>query len=235
MHVIPVGTTVPPWVFDAYGWSEEVCFEANKDDLPRHAFLPAGQSCEARIPAHVWAMIRANWPAHVAALGPQKLWFIAVVLSVAGIALAPGVELQITERAKADGKALKFLEDVGEFSQLLEGIPDSVYVRSFQAILNSTAEVRANRIAALYDAWISGNAETVSAVMRFSPLSQFPEVRAAMFDARNDLWLPRIIDLLGSPKRTVIYVGGGHMGSPKGLLTLLRESGHDVTSLLGEP
>jgi uncharacterized protein YbaP (TraB family) len=121
---------------------------------------------------------------------------------------------------------------VGEFAQLLDGVPDSDYVRAFPVILNTAADVRAGRSAALYEAWIGGNAETVSAVMCTSPLSQFPAVRAAMFDARNALWLPRIIDIIGSRKRTVIYVGAGHMGGPKGLLNLLRESGHDVTSLL---
>jgi uncharacterized protein YbaP (TraB family) len=231
LHLIPAGTTVPPWVFEAYGWSEEVYFEADKDDLSKHAFYPTGRSSEARVPAELWATIKARWPAHVAALGPQKLWFISMVLGVAGIAYAQGVELQLTERAKADGRKIKFLEDLGEFAQLLDSVPDSEYVRALPTILNTTADVRASRSAALYAAWIGGNAETVSGVMSASPLSQFPAVRAAMFDARNALWLPRIINLIGSRKRTVVYVGAGHMGGPRGLLSLLRESGHGVTPL----
>jgi hypothetical protein len=84
LHLIPAGTTVPPWVFEAYGWSEEVYFEADKDDLSKHAFYPAGRSSEARVPAELWATIKARWPAHVAALGPQKLWFISMVWAATG-------------------------------------------------------------------------------------------------------------------------------------------------------
>jgi uncharacterized protein YbaP (TraB family) len=35
-----------------------------------------------------------------------------------------------------------------------------------------------------------------------------------------------------SEKRTVIYVGAGHLGGPEGLLALLERSGHPITPLL---
>jgi len=232
MHFVPEGATVPQWVFDAYRWSEEVYFESNKDDLPRHTLLPCGRSSEANVPADLWANMKAHWPAHMPVLGPQKLWTIAIVLGTTGLRLTYGVEHEVTELTKTDSREIKYLETVDEFVQLQDAVPDSDYVSAFPIILNTPADVRARNITALYTAWMSGQAEAVSAVINTTPLAQFPRVKTAMFDARNALWLPRIIDIIRSGKRTVIYVGAGHVGGPNGLLSLLARSRHDVITLL---
>jgi len=234
MHFLPVGGTVPQWVVDAYGRSEDVYLEANQDDLPRHAFLPQGQSSEPKVTLDLWASIKSRWPADhpYGAPGPLKLWFIAVVLALSGVRLSYGVENLIRERAKADSRTLKYLEGVGEFAQLMDVVPEADYAQAFPLILGKSAEVRARYVTDAYKAWVSGHMDALTAAMQASPLTQFPTLRSAIFDARNNLWLPRIINMLGTKRRTVIFIGAGHLGSPNGLLALLSRAGHDVSLLL---
>jgi uncharacterized protein YbaP (TraB family) len=68
--------------------------------------------------------------------------------------------------------------------------------------------------------------------MRASRLAQFPALRGVMFEARNRIWLPKILDVLRTDRRTIIYVGAGHLGGEVGLLSLLDSAGCKVTLLL---
>jgi uncharacterized protein YbaP (TraB family) len=231
MHFVPAGGMVPQWVIEAYDWSEDIYFEANEGDLPRYALLPTGQSSESKLTPTLWADVKDRWPPNhpYGAVGPQKLWFIAIVLALSGIQLAYGVENLIKERARADSRAIKYLESVGEFAQLLDSIPDADYALAFPLILGNSGDARTRYITEAYKAWVSGNVEALTAAMQASPLTRFPSLRSAIFDARNNLWLPRIINMLGSKKRTVVFIGAGHLGSPTGLLALLSRAGHDVS------
>jgi len=234
MHFVPAGAMVPQWIMDAYQWSEDVFIEANKDDLRTDGFLPLGQSSETRVPPHLWKKIEARWPANLplGAPGPQKLWLIAMVLGLAGVSLSRGVEHAITERLMADARPIRYLESVGEFARLMDAVPDADYAEAFSLILDSSVDLRSQNIAKTYTAWIGGQPDVVAAVMRASPMSRFPAVQKAVFDARNAMWLPRIVNLLDSPKRTVIFVGAGHLGGSAGLLALFSRAGYGATLLL---
>jgi uncharacterized protein YbaP (TraB family) len=232
MHGVPAGGSIPMWVTEAYDWSEDIYLEADAGDLPQHAFLPSGQSSESRLTPALWAAIEARWPPVNGALGSQKPWLIAIVLATSGLQLLPGVENLIRQRTQADARTIKYLESVGEFAELLDGISNADYERSLALVLDTPDSVRAKNIADTYQAWISGQADAVTTVMQASPLNQFPAIRTAVFDARNALWLPRIIEITDSPKRTVIFVGAGHLGGTNGVLALLTRAGYQLTPLL---
>jgi uncharacterized protein YbaP (TraB family) len=70
------------------------------------------------------------------------------------------------------------------------------------------------------------------AAMERSPLARLREVWEVIFDQRNLLWLPRIIETLRSDKRTLILVGAGHLGGPGGVLALLRDAGLEFQALV---
>ena len=214
MHLIPPGAEIPRWISDAYEWSEEIYLEANNGDAAKAALLPVGKSNESKIPADLWAALKARWPANqwYGAIGPQKLWFMAMVAALSGVPLVHGVEPLLTERAKADSREIKYLEGMGEFARLMDRVTDADYVRAFTLILNSSVDTRSRKMADTYAAWVSGQTEAVAAVMRTSPISQFPVIREVIFDARNAMWLPRIVNILSSQMRTVIFVGARHLG-----------------------
>jgi uncharacterized protein len=234
MHLVPAGGTVPQVVVNAYNWSEDIFLEGNAADLMKHAFLPIGQSSESRLTPALWAAVKARWPANhpSGSLDRQKTWFIAMVLGTSGVQFSHGVEPLITQRAKDDGRMIEYLESVGEFAELLDSISDADYERSIPLMLNTPAAARAAIVANIYKAWLSGDAEAVTTAMLASPLNQSPAIRVAMLDARNALWLPRIIEITNSLKRTLIFVGAGHLGGANGLLALLARAGYQLVPLL---
>lgn len=209
MHLVPAATTLPPWIQQAYQWSEDLYLEADTEEAKRYFLLPPGDSSERQVPAALWSALRSLWPANhpLGALGPQKRWVIAIGLSLSGIPLQFGVENWITDRAKVEGRVIQYLETGAEFSQLMDTVSDAEYERGFSAILVSDAQTRAKAIAEMYAAWTSGQLQAVVEAQQRSPLSQFPGVREIVFDRRNRLWLPRIIARMGSTRRTLILVG----------------------------
>lgn len=228
MHVVPAGAMLPAWVLEAYQWSEDLYLEASQEEAQKYYFQPAGDSSERRVSPDVWATLKSVWPANhpLGAFGAQKLWVIAMGLSLSGIPLLLGVENFVTKRAKADARLIQYLETGAEFSQLMDGVTDVDYARGFELLLSSSAQMRANNIADMYAAWTSGQLQAVVEAQQRSPLAQFPGVREIVFDRRNVLWLPRIIATLASNRRTLIVVGAGHLGGKNGLLCLLEGAGY---------
>jgi uncharacterized protein YbaP (TraB family) len=228
MHLVPAGATLPQWVSDAYCWSEDIYLEANQKEAQKYFLLQAGDSSESRVSVDVWAALKSIWPeTHpLGALGPQKLWVIAIGLSLSGIPLALGVENFVTAQAEADGRGIQYLESGAEFSQLMDDVTETDYARGFEWLLHSTAETRARNIAEMYRAWASGQLQAVVEAQQHSPLAQFPGIREIVFERRNRLWLPRIVATLASNKRTLIVVGAGHLGGERGVLRMLEDEGY---------
>jgi len=87
-------------------------------------------------------------------------------------------------------------------------------------------------LAAMFEAWISGEPERVTTILQDSPLMLFPDIKRVVFDERNQAWMSKIKAAINQSRRTVIFVGAGHLGGDAGLLALLTRAGHSVTPLL---
>jgi uncharacterized protein len=232
MHHVPAGAPLPLWIEHAYRWSEDLYLEEKRDDAQKHTLLPIGESSEQRVPAELWAKIKEAWPESQGVLGRQKLWLIAISLGFSGIPSQHGVEYFITERAKTDSRIVRYLERGAEFSQLMDGMPDVEYHKAFATILRSDAQIRGQSINDMYWAWMSGRVDRLMETLQRSPMAQFPMLRAMIFDRRNWLWLPRIVDILVTRRPTVIFVGAGHLGGPGGILALLSRAGYHCALLV---
>jgi hypothetical protein len=221
---------LPTWIWEAYGWSQEIYLEANTDDLKADTRAAAGTIAQQNLPPDILASLKAAWPAAhpFGALKSQKLWAVAVGLVTLGLRVVPGVEIQITQRAITDSRSIKYLETMGEFAALLDAVSDSVVVEAITR-LQADPEKRMKDIVDMYTAWMSGRVEDVGALMRRAALGRFPQVREIVFDRRNLNWLPRITATLSSPKPTLILVGAGHLAGESGLLALLKRAGHEVS------
>jgi uncharacterized protein len=232
MHHVPAGAPIPLWIEQAYRWSEDLYLEENRDDAQKHTLLPIGESSEQRVPAELWATIKAAWPESQGTLERQKLWLIAISLGFSGVPSQHGVEHFIMERAKADSRIVRYLETGAEFSQLMDSMADIEYHKAFAVILRSNAQTRAQSINDMYWAWMSGRVDRLMETLQKSPMAQFPMLREMIFDRRNWLWLPRIVTILATRRPTVIFVGAGHLGGPDGILALLRRAGFNCTPLV---
>jgi TraB/PrgY/gumN family len=193
-----LGLPIEPLVHGLKDYLEE-----NRNDAQRHTLLPIGESSEQRVPAELWATIKAAWPESQGALGRQKLWLIAISLGFSGVPSQHGVEHFITERAKGDSRIVRYLETGAEFSQLMDSMADIEYHKAFAVILRSNAQTRAQSINDMYWAWMSGRVDRLMETLQKSPMAQFPMLREMIFDRRNWLWLPRIVAILVTRRPTV--------------------------------
>jgi uncharacterized protein len=227
MHYFPVDAKPPQWVFDAYQWSEELYLEADPDEALKLILLPAGESLTQRLPRDLWETLSVMWPANHpnGPLWRQRPWVVMIWLGTLGVVLRPGVETFITALARADTRAIKYLETAVEFSQLMDTVSDADYQRCFALNLSTDAPTRIKLVNDVYMAWTGGRVDAVLAAMERSPLAQLKEAWSIIIDQRNLIWLPRIIDTLRSNKRTLILVGAGHLGGAGGLLALLERVG----------
>jgi uncharacterized protein YbaP (TraB family) len=230
MHLVPAGATIPDWVEFAYQWSEDLYLEADLADLLRHAVLPSGETAEREVPPELWANLKTLWPADhpSGSFGPQKLWLIVMWLGTHGVPFFLGVENYVSRRAITDARPpFKHLETGAEFAGLMDTIPSGECVRALTESLGSDVATRTQMIADMYEAWQSRRLDGLMEILQKSPLGRFPHVREIMFDRRNLLWLPRIIDIARTNRRTVIFVGAGHLGGSGGLPVLLRREGFE--------
>lgn len=224
MHWVPPGRPLADWVLPAYQLSNAVYLEHEKaPEEERFTHFADGQSMEHRLPQPIWAYIKAAWPSTAPPLTSQRPLVIAKTIVSATV--APGVEPTLIARAQADSRRLLYLETFEESEALLEGVSDSCWADYFVSLFRSLGEVPA-QFEHMYQLWIAGDAHATGLI---STYSHVPQLRHAMFVARNRLWLPRILNLLTSPAPTLVLVGAGHLGGPDGLLALLNHAGHTTT------
>lgn len=80
----------------------------------------------------------------------------------------------------------------------------------------------------LADAWRKGDMALIEAETRRGLLAD-PELRAALFTARNRAWTGRIAAMLARRERPFVAVGAAHMVGADGLAAMLAAQGYAVT------
>jgi hypothetical protein len=84
----------------------------------------------------------------------------------------------------------------------------------------------------MLDAWLRGDAERLDRIVS-DDLDRMPDavaanLKAALFDDRNDTMVERIATMLAGRDVVLVAVGAGHMTGPGGLVELLRARGFTV-------
>jgi len=78
--------------------------------------------------------------------------------------------------------------------------------------------------------WKSGDERGLYQILEQDD-AEDPRINAILLTKRNQLWLPRIEDMLKGDKTVFITVGAAHMLGPQGLVSQLRSRGYTVTRL----
>jgi len=134
-----------------------------------------------------------------------------------------GIDMQITERAKADGKAIDGLETVIDQLGVFDG---RTFPEQTRFLLDSTDD--ADNLQADLDklivAWRTGNMRALEKEF-LKERAKSPALYDALLGTRNRKWLPKIEALLDDDRDYLVVVGTLHYVGRDGLLTLLKNRG----------
>jgi uncharacterized protein len=234
LHLLPAtAPTLPEWVTDAYAWSEELVFEADSSTALQHFWRADGSSLESRLPAHVWHTLSALWPKSgpLANLRGLKEWAALMTLSILLVPMVEGVEPLLTTRARQEGKPIRYLETMAEFSAIAEQVPEDEYARILSEALATLPEIKQSPLA-LYDAWRSQDVTALAAILPKTLFGRSAIVASHALDRRNEMWLPKIMEARRANTKALVAVGALHLVGPSGLLSRLEAVGEKLRPLL---
>lgn len=244
VHMLkPSDSALPPEVLAAYERSKKLVMELDLDDANADALLgpslelamlPEGQSLEKILEPDLYASLVA----HAGPLGlePETMdrfqpWFAALALeqaalSKSGFEAGAGVDEQLAQRARADGKSVVALEtadeQLGFFAHLSEE-QQRQYLRATLKELDSEGREAATMVSA----WQRGDSAELERLMR-KESAENPALFRMLTTDRNRRWLPRITAMLSEDQDYLVVVGALHLVGSDGLVALLKNQGYQV-------
>lgn len=157
-----------------------------------------------------------------------ETWAAALTLarnSEDGSDTANGVDRAVLAAAGAR----PVLELEGAEAQL--GIFDALPEREQRDLLGAVAQEATSPDGAdLLKGWRSGDITALEAETRRGLLAD-PELREALFTARNAVWADKIVKAVREDRRPFVAVGAAHMVGPDGLVAMLERMGLTVERL----
>jgi uncharacterized protein YbaP (TraB family) len=161
-----------------------------------------------------------------------KPWFCALTLEIfayqkSGFTGEYGLDRQLYDSAKTDGKAIAWFESPKMHLGLFTGMDQAVSRQLLSAEVSDNS-AGADDPAELFKAWRSndgGKIETLVMQMK----AQFPLIYQHLLADRNRSWAPRLKQFLDGADSEMIVVGAAHWFGPDGLLAQLKAEGYKVT------
>jgi hypothetical protein len=241
IHLLkPENAAIPPALDRAYQDAERLVFELDLDDLDEQALAAEmlsrgtrtdGRTLSATLPAALRAKLDASAAQRglpLAALEGMEPWLSALMLTSVdlmqrGFKPEAGIDQQLATRAKQDRKPVTGLETPAEQFAVFDDLNPILQTRMLEMTLNELDEAEA-AVDAIHDAWRRGDLAALERAMN-DGFDDFPELEAALLDARNLKWLPQVRALLQSDDDVLVVVGAAHLVGKRGLIKLLQDSG----------
>ena len=161
-------------------------------------------------------------------------WFAALSISQLrmiqlGFDPSWGVESQLTERARRDGKTIIGLETLEQQLSFMDELDEDTQKLFLLESLREANEVE-KEISTIVDAWKSGNTDTLEDML-LQGLAEVPELYEAILIERNKNWVPEIIELTRKQENVLIVVGAMHLVGDNSVLAMLEDSGIESRQL----
>jgi uncharacterized protein YbaP (TraB family) len=242
VHALPKEhSALSPQLERAYAASKVIVMEVDLDDLnPLEAVqyvtsngtLPADQDLASVVGAKRYAAVAklaASLDLPELVIARLEPWAAAMVLTQFALVKSGydpqlGIDMQLTERAKSDGKRIDGLETV--IDQL--SIFDSRSLEEQSKFLVDSANdvpKMPEDLGRLVDAWRSGDMRALEKEF-IKERAQAPALYDELLAKRNHKWLPQIEGLLDGDQNYLVVVGTLHFVGRDGLLELLTRAGH---------
>ncbi len=165
-------------------------------------------------------------------------WAAAMVLTQfalqkSGFDPALGIDMQLVERARVDGKPIEGLETVIDQLSIFDDRSMEEQTRFLIDSVDDMATLERD-LARLVEAWRTGDMRGLEREFK-KERAQAPGLYDELLGARNRKWLPKIVDLLDDDQDYLVVVGTLHFVGRDGLLTLLKRAGHRPSPLPAAP
>ncbi len=134
---------------------------------------------------------------------------------------ALGIDMQITERARTDGKPIEGLETVIDQLSVFDACS---FEEQTRFLLDSAEDVPklSEDLQDLIVAWRNGNLRALEKAF-VEERAKSPQLYDALLGVRNRQWLPKIEALLKEDRDYLVVVGALHFVGRDGLLALLEQ------------
>ena len=229
-----------------YDDAEQLVMEIDMDDLDpvstmqfltSHGVLTGDRTLRDIMGPEMYARAEASAAAidiPIEMLAKAEPWLAAItveemVMNRAGFNAAHGIEMYLTNKAIADGKAITGLETIEQQLGFLDGLSIDTQNRwLLQSIME--AERTEEIIVELVAAWRRGDA-TFLEEMLLSEFDEYPELHDLILINRNRNWVEPIMALLNDDDDFLIVVGAAHLVGEDSLPDLLSKQGVRIRQL----
>jgi uncharacterized protein YbaP (TraB family) len=241
VHALPKDhAEFPEQLERAYAAVQSVVLEVDLDDMnPLEAVqfitaqgtLPAEKTLQDVVGAKDYvrvAKLAADLGVPEVAITRLEPWAAALVLTQfalnkTGFDAQLGIDMQITERAKTDGKSIDGLETVIDQLSVFDSRTFPEQTRFLLDSADDAADLDSD-LSKLIVAWRSGDLRGLEKEF-LKERAKSPALYDALLAVRNRKWMPKIEDLLDDDQDYLVVVGTLHYVGKDGLLALLRQRG----------
>ncbi|MBB5519529.1 TraB/GumN family protein [Amphiplicatus metriothermophilus] len=245
-HILPkeLDWRSPP-VAAAFDAAETVWFEAEVDTpaarqktvqvVMTQGFNPPGETLSAMLApedARRLAEVARELGLPLSAIDPMRPWQAFLTLSVQfivnqGFDPGSGVETKLLAEARAAGRELRFFETVEEQLALFTSLDPETEKKLLVVTLREW-DKQQEQFDALFEAWRTGDAESIDQLMNETLRAEAPKVYDALIVRRNEAWTEEIAHVMAGSGRALVAVGAAHLAGDRSLPALLREKGFAV-------
>jgi len=247
VHALPKNhSALPEQLERAYRAADVIVLEVDLDDMDpldavkfitSNGTLPAEKSLRDVVGPKPYERIRAlatslDVPENV--IEKLEPWAAALILTQfalnkTGFDANLGIDMQITGRARADGKPVEGLETVIDQLSVFDNCSFEEQTRFLLDSADDAPQLNKD-LQKLITAWRGGNLRALEKEF-LKERAKSPELYDALLGARNRLWLPKIEALLNEDRDYLVVVGALHFVGRDGLLALLRNDGHKAVAV----
>ena len=248
VHALPKDDAeFSPQLERAYAASKLIVMEVDLDDLDplaavqyvtSNGTLPAGEDLESVVGEERYAAIAklaASLDLPELVLARLEPWAAAMVLTQfalvkSGFDPQLGIDMQLTERARSDGKRIDGLETVIDQLSIFDSRSMDEQSKFLVDSANDVPKMHED-LGRLVAAWRSGDMRGLEKEFQ-KERAQAPALYDELLGKRNRKWLPQIEALLDDDQDCLVVVGTLHFVGRDGLLELLTRAGHKPVPLL---